>query len=702
MPTGSAWSRLSTRSTSINASSRSSSCRSNATSLLSQVRGRRARRRPARVAAAARIRLHGIRAGSSGATSRSAPTGRGRSARWATRTSSWSICSATVCRPSSSSTNRCATGATAAKARFDRVRTMPTAPAGVRLSEPGVQLLDANGNGRADLMVSEGLRTGYYPLTSDGQWHERGFVRYRGAPTVNLDAPDVRLIDLDGDGVTDALRTGPQFELYYNDPEERLVESSSCATGSTTSLPERQLRRSARQAGGHDRRRPAGHRARPRRLGRVLALSRLRPLGPPRHHAQRAPVRGAAFFPGIGFDPRRLLVGDVDGDGVADLVYVSSGHITVWINQHGNALERSDRHSRHAAGHRRDGRAPRRHARHRHRGHALDLRLRRVPGQHLQVPGPDRRDQAVPARSDGQPHGRGDQGRLRAFDAVLPGGRRAPPRRAGARRCRSRCRWWRASRSSTRSRAASSRPSTAITTATGTGRSASSAASAWSSNSTPRRSRTTTRRRSMARDARVEPVAREALLAAHLSRDLVPPGAVDDDSGDWQELRLVGGLLAGRSAGAGAHADAIEASCTTLTDRATGAMRCGRCAAARSAPSSTPSTARTGRTGPTPSPSRLMACARNRRRNRAICRGRDLFPASAGPAHDAVGARRRADDAVHVHGRLRRVRSAAAAGDAWPCRVTATTATRRQPGRPIWERSSKAATRSATMRSGTW
>jgi hypothetical protein len=45
-------------------------------------------------------------------------------------------------------------------------------------------------------------------------------VRYRSVPTVNLDAPDVRLIDLDGDGVTDALRTGPQFELYYNDPDD--------------------------------------------------------------------------------------------------------------------------------------------------------------------------------------------------------------------------------------------------------------------------------------------------------------------------------------------------------------------------------------------------------------------------------------------------------------------------------------------------
>ena len=69
-------------------------------------------------------------------------------------------------------------------------------------------------------MVIDGLRGGYYPLTFDGEWNERGFIRYRNVPTIDLDAPDVRLIDLDGDGVTDALRTGPKFELYYNDPND--------------------------------------------------------------------------------------------------------------------------------------------------------------------------------------------------------------------------------------------------------------------------------------------------------------------------------------------------------------------------------------------------------------------------------------------------------------------------------------------------
>lgn len=221
--------------------------------------------------------------------------------------------------------------------RFDLLRTMETAPAGVRLSEPGVQLLDANGDGRADLMVIEGLRNGYYPLTFDGQWNERGFVRYRSVPTVNLDAPDVRLLDLDGDGVTDALRTGPRFELYYNDPDygwsdfelrERVVSDSF----PNVSFEDPRVKLGDVTGDGlqdilliHNGRVEYWHYRGYGRWGRRVTMR-----NSPR-------FEDAAFFPGIGFDPKRLLVGDVDGDGVADLVYVSSGHITVWINQDGNA-----------------------------------------------------------------------------------------------------------------------------------------------------------------------------------------------------------------------------------------------------------------------------------------------------------------------------------------------------------------------------
>src|SRR5687768_5325512 len=37
-----------------------------------------------------------------------------------------------------------------------------------------------------------------------------------------------------------------------------------------------------------------------------------------------------------GYDPQRMLLGDVDGDGLDDIVYVDDAKVTLWINQGGN------------------------------------------------------------------------------------------------------------------------------------------------------------------------------------------------------------------------------------------------------------------------------------------------------------------------------------------------------------------------------
>ena len=221
--------------------------------------------------------------------------------------------------------------------RFDLPRTMESAPPLVQLNDPGVQLADANGNGRADLIVLGGLQNGYYPLTFDGGWNRRGFVPYRSAPLVNLDAPDVRLMDLDGDGVTDALRTGPNFELYYNNPEEgwsrvEVRERVDSDLFPNVTFGDPRVKLGDLTGDG---------------LQQIVLIHNGRVeywpyLGYGRW-ARRVTMRNsprfedAAFYAGTGYDPKRLLLGDVDGDGAADLVYVSSGHITVWINQGGNA-----------------------------------------------------------------------------------------------------------------------------------------------------------------------------------------------------------------------------------------------------------------------------------------------------------------------------------------------------------------------------
>lgn len=105
------------------------------------------------------------------------------------------------------------------RGRFDLPRFMREAPAGVgSLAADGVQLIDADGDGRTDLMVSGASLAGYFPLEFPARWNPKSFQRYRYAPTFSLEDPEVRLIDLDGDGVTDALRSGTRMECFFNDP----------------------------------------------------------------------------------------------------------------------------------------------------------------------------------------------------------------------------------------------------------------------------------------------------------------------------------------------------------------------------------------------------------------------------------------------------------------------------------------------------
>ncbi len=69
--------------------------------------------------------------------------------------------------------------------RFDRPQPMRDAPAALALADPGVQLLDANGDGRIDLLTSQNGLSGYFPLRYDGRWGS--FERYRQVPSVGLE-----------------------------------------------------------------------------------------------------------------------------------------------------------------------------------------------------------------------------------------------------------------------------------------------------------------------------------------------------------------------------------------------------------------------------------------------------------------------------------------------------------------------------------
>lgn len=220
--------------------------------------------------------------------------------------------------------------------RFDQPRMMREAPATAPLASTGVQIADMDGDGRADLLVTDERQSGYYPLSMRGEWDRRSFVRYRQAPSVNLEDPAVRLIDLDGDGVIDALRLDQQLELYYNDGANgwRAAEIHLRRNGSrfpAVSFSDPRVKLADINGDGlqdivliHNGRIDYWPYLGYGRWGERITM-------------QQSPrFADAAIYGPDGYDPRRLLIGDIDGDGCADLVYVESGQISVWLNQSGN------------------------------------------------------------------------------------------------------------------------------------------------------------------------------------------------------------------------------------------------------------------------------------------------------------------------------------------------------------------------------
>jgi len=200
-------------------------------------------------------------------------------------------------------------------ARPESIRELP-APA--IASAQSFALADMEGNGTADIVTSQG----YYPHEPGGGF--RRPVSWRGAPA-ELGEQNARLVDLDGDRVADLLVTHREFFVLYFRRGEEWSNPVTVPRGSAppVSLADPHVRIADMNGDG------------------LPDLVRVTGAGvtywPYLGHARwgDAVVLGNAPELPLRFDPERMYLSDVDGDGCADLVYVDGTRVLYWLNESG-------------------------------------------------------------------------------------------------------------------------------------------------------------------------------------------------------------------------------------------------------------------------------------------------------------------------------------------------------------------------------
>ena len=214
---------------------------------------------------------------------------------------------------------------------FARPRCLGRRP-NVALAEQGVRLTDLNGDGCLDLVVSRAGHAGFQARREE-RWES--FRPFESVPTHRVDDPDSRLVDLDGDGHADLLVTEGNYLVWYPSRARK-------GYGEATRI---QLPHNENE----------GPRFLFSRDGAEFFLADM--SGDGLSDVVRIRNGSISYWPNVGYgqfgsrvhmssaprfdhsdryDPSRIRLGDLDGSGPTDLLYVGPSGVRLWFNHSGN------------------------------------------------------------------------------------------------------------------------------------------------------------------------------------------------------------------------------------------------------------------------------------------------------------------------------------------------------------------------------
>jgi RHS repeat-associated protein len=196
------------------------------------------------------------------------------------------------------------------------------------------QIMDLAGDGEKCLVQFSQPAAGFYERSDKGRW--KSFTTFASNPNVSWNDPNLRVIDLDGDGFPDLLISEDDVFVWYPSqakegfgPPELVPKTNNEENGPAIVFDD-----------------PTGSVCLADMSGDGLTdIVRIRNgevcywpnMGYGRFGAKVAMDTPPVFDAPDQFDPKRIRLVDIDGSGTTDLIYLGRDSVTFWFNQAGNS-----------------------------------------------------------------------------------------------------------------------------------------------------------------------------------------------------------------------------------------------------------------------------------------------------------------------------------------------------------------------------
>ena len=218
--------------------------------------------------------------------------------------------------------------------KFEQAKQVSPKPSFAGLGSQ-VQLMDLDANGTKQLVSLYTKPEGYFELSEEDEWH--AFKSFPNLPNINLEDPNIRMLDLNGDGIPEIVITEDQVISWYESSGKKGFENyhqtlksldEEAGPSIVFSDPEQSIFLAGMSGSG------------------LTDIVRIRNgetcywpnLGYGKFGAKVEMHNAPVFDHPDLFNPSYLKLADIDGSGTTDIIYLGKNKFSCWMNLHGNAF----------------------------------------------------------------------------------------------------------------------------------------------------------------------------------------------------------------------------------------------------------------------------------------------------------------------------------------------------------------------------